>query len=794
MKHTPSFVQRLERYEVPYAIMQFWSNVVAKYEHFKLHSFHLYYTIVAAIVTVTYVALCIAILVLSIAWGSYGSMPGTKDLGIIAQPLASEVYAADSTLLGRYYLENRSNVKFEEISPNFIQALLATEDARFFQHRGIDFHAWGRVFFKSLILNQKSSGGGSTITQQLAKNLFPREDHGRFSLLINKIKEVIIAKRLERLYTKGEILEIYLNTVPFSENTFGIKVAASRFFDTTPGQLNPSEAAVLVGMLKATSSYNPVSQPERSIKRRNLVLDQMAKYYFLAPEVADSLKQEPLNLKYRPLNNNKGLATYFREHLRLELKDLLKEYRKSNGMAYNIYTDGLKIYTTIDAKLQSYAEASITEHMLQLQKEFEEHLNGETAWENDTVVWLAQKSSNRYKLLQAEGFDSLQIDSVFAHAIPMKVFDWNVKKRKKKMSPLDSIKHYLSFLNAGFLAINPKTGKVKAWAGGINHEYFKYDHIKSKRSVGSTFKPIVYAKAIQQGIHPCNYTPNQLRTYWQYEGWRPRNADNRYGGFYSMEGGLINSVNTVTVSLAMRARPWRVAELAQELGISEDIPGVPAIALGAMEVSLKDMVNVYGTFANRGVRPELNYIRSVETPDGNTLINFEQKIDTCQWKQVLTTYEADIVNEMLQSAVNNGTGRRLRYRYQFENELAGKTGTSQNHSDGWFIGYNPNLVAGVWVGAESPNVRFRSLRLGQGANTALPVFANFIAKINNDQNYQDLAEVQFPEPSIEVQSALKCANIVWPEANPEEGKEEQKTEGVVVAAAQKEVVASPDFD
>ena len=505
----------------------------------------------------------------------------------------------------------------------------------------------------------------------------------------------------------------------------------------------------------------------------------MAKYKYLNRKEVDSLAQEPLCLNYSPLNNNEGLATYFREHLRLELKELLKAQRKSSGMAYNLYTDGLKIYTTIDAKLQEYAEEAVSEHMSYLQGEFDTHLNGEPAWENDTILLLAKYQSPLFRSLKSQGVDSLTIDSIFNKAKPIKVFTWDGREEIRDMSPMDSIKHYLSLLNAGFLAVDPTNGQVKAWVGGIDHKYFKYDHVKSKRQVGSTFKPIVYTTAIKKGIHPCAYIPNTLRTYWRYEGWQPKNADNKYGGLYSMEGGLINSVNTVTVSLAMRAKPWRVAEMAENLGIEADVPRVPAIALGAVEASLMEMTTVYSTFANRGRRPELSYVSRIETQDGKVLVDYEQQIDTSSWEQVISGDEADMINQMLRHAVDKGTGRRLRYRYKFTNDLAGKTGTSQNHSDGWFMGYSPKLVTGVWVGAESPSVRFRNLRLGQGANTALPIFANFTKKVNEDKRFETYANAQFPEPNIDVRSQLNCASISWPAQD----SLDNSTENTVAAVA-----------
>lgn len=716
-----------------------------------------------AVLFLTFIAfIALTIFLQSIRFGAYGPLPKKEDLNNISHYLASEVYAQDSTLLGRYYLENRSYVPFNRLSKHLINALIATEDARFYQHHGVDWQAWGRVFFKTIALQDQRQGGGSTISQQLAKNLYPRQDFGEYSLIINKLKEVFIARRLERLYAKEKLLEMYLNTVPFSENTFGVKVAAHRFFNTSPNQLRPEQAAVLIGMLKATTLYNPQNNSERSLERRNVVLDRMRRYGYLPYAMTDSLKKLPLNLDYRPLTLNQGLATHFRETLRQELKDILQDLRKENGMGYNLYTDGLKVYTTIDARLQSFAEAAVAKHMTELQKSFIEHLGEETPWENDSLFQEVVYQSERYRKLAKAGFAEELIDSIMMLKRQMTVYHSPGKERKGKMSSLDSIKHYMSFLNAGFLAVDPGAGAVKAWVGGIDHKYFKYDHVRSRRQVGSTFKPIVYAKAIQHGIHPCAYIPNQLRTYWRYEGWRPKNADNKYGGLYSMEGGLINSVNTIAVNLAMRAKPQKVAELAQAMGFTGDVPGVPAIALGAAEASLEEMVTAYGTFATRGKRPELNYIQRIETPDGKIIADFSNAQDSSRWQNVLTEKEADIINEMLVESPKKGTAMRLRYRYKLPNELAGKTGTSQNHSDGWFMGYNPKLVAGVWVGAEYPIVRFRSLRLGQGANTALPIFAEFMLQVNQDSTYQEIAQAKFTEPSIEVKDMLNCPNITWP--------------------------------
>ncbi len=788
-KNRPIQLDRLKR--IPALIT---NQLTTFYKHFRDKYTALFWALVFSLLFSSVAALLAGSLMLAISMGVYGNLPDRQALANVTIYQGSEVLASDETVLGRYYIENRSNVKFEDISDHFINALIATEDARFFLHGGVDVRSWFRVFVKTLVLNDKASGGGSTLSQQLAKNLYPREEYGFGSLLINKLKEVLIAWKLESMYDKDEILELYLNTVPFSENTYGIKVAAHRFFNTTPEKLTVSQSAVLVGMLKATSVYNPNRFPERSMERRNLVLHQMAKYGYLKKELADSLKKEPIRLNYALLTNNEGLATHFREHLRLELKQQLADLRKPNGMAYDLYTDGLKIYTTIDAQLQAYAEQALKGRLKDLQKDFIEHLNGEAPWENDTILLLSKTASLRYQMLKESGFSEPEIDSMFNVPINMTVFDWEKGEKQVMMSPMDSIKYYLGFLNAGFLAMEPNTGAIKAWVGGIEHKYFQYDHVRSKRHVGSTFKPIVYANAIRRGIAPCTYTGDYLRTYTKYENWTPKNADNKYGGSYSMEGGLINSINTVTVNLAMRSGPKYVAELAEELGVADTVLGVPAIALGAIETSLFNMMKVYGTFANEGKRPEPVYVTKVVTRDGEVLIDNRPKMDTSFWVQVMEPDHALMIREMLRSAVDRGTGMRLRYRYKFENDLAGKTGTSQNHSDGWFMGFTPTLVAGAWVGAESPAVRFRSLRLGQGANTALPIFAEFIKAMNGDDRYAKYVSSEFAEVPKHVKQALNCKNVFYPKAKDETEGNEGTEESQEVEANEKVIAEVPTDD
>ncbi|HHH49573.1 MAG TPA: penicillin-binding protein [Saprospiraceae bacterium] len=691
---------------------------------------------------------------LLVRFGALGKLPTTKDLKDIQNYTASEVYSEDGVLLGKYFIENRTNVNYDDISPNIINALVATEDARFFEHEGIDMRAWFRVFFKTVLMRDHSGGGGSTLSQQLAKNLYPREDYRFLEMPINKMREMIIARRLEKIYSKDDLLKLYLNTVPFSRNIYGVQVAAQQFFNTSAKDIKQEEAAVLVGMLKGNTIYDPVNHPERSRKRRNTVLAQMQKYNYLSKAKADSLKALDLIVNYKKENNNEGLATYFRAHIRSELIEKLKALKKPDGSDYNLYTDGLKIYTTIDSKMQSYAELAVKESMSKLQKDFDAHWKGRKIWGSEKIIKDLVKKSDRYKKLKKAGQSEAQIKKNFDTKIPMAVFTWK-GEQEKEMSPLDSIKYYFSMLNTGFLAMEPETGKIKAWVGGIDHSHFKYDHVKARRQVGSTFKPIVYARALESGIQPCDYIDNHLVIYSEYDDWKPENSDGKYGGVYSMEGALTKSVNSVAVNLIMRAGVDSVRMLAEQMGITSEIPEVPAIALGAVDVSLYDMIKVYGTLANRGLRPEPIYITKIETADGKELASYDNHPRA--FEEVLSSQSADMMIQMMESVVDSGTARRLRYLYKLPNDIAGKTGTTQSQADGWFVGFTPHLVAGAWVGGEYPTVRFRSIRLGQGANTALPIWAKFMQQVNEDSRFKKMQRDTFTGPSEDVARLLDCA-------------------------------------
>ena len=692
----------------------------------------------------------------AIYFGAFGKLPSKAILKAIQNDTAAEVYSADGQILGKYYVQNRINVAYKDISPNLINALVATEDSRFFDHNGVDLRAWIRVLIKTVLLRDRSGGGGSTLSQQLAKNLFPREHYALLSIPINKVREMFIARRLEKVYSKEELLSLYLNTVPFGRNIYGISVASKQLFNTSPKKIKPEQAAVLIGMLKANTTYHPVLHPKRSLKRRNTVLNQMQKYAYLKKEACDSLKQLELGIAYTKESNNDGMATYFREHLRQQLAEKVKTYKKKDGTAYNLYTDGLKIYTSIHAKMQAYAEEALSEQMAQLQKDFDRHWKKAKPWGKDKNIEKEMRKSNRYKQLKKQGLSKKEIKHNFVQKINMRVFSWKGEGvEKKKMSPLDSIRYYYCMLNAGFLVMEPETGYILAWVGGINHQYFQYDHIKSRRQVGSIFKPIVYASALKKGIYPCDYINNRLVSYTAYDDWQPTNSDGRYGGAYSMEGALSKSVNSVAVDLIMQVGVDSVRQLAKSMGISSKIPKAPAIALGAVDVSLLDMVKVYSTFANRGIPITPNYLTRIETAEGEILEEFPIS-PLKEQKRVLSEDHADMMIQMMESVVDSGTARRLRYRYHFNTEVAGKTGTTQNNSDGWFLGFTPDLVAGAWVGGQTPAIHFRSTKLGQGANTALPIWAKFMKKVYADRKLTKYFNNAFESPSIEVLELMDC--------------------------------------
>ncbi len=675
----------------------------------------------------------IFILFSSVYTGLFGHIPTGFELKNVQNYLASEVYSADNVLLGKYYVQNRSNIDYEDIPQYLIDALVATEDARFYKHNGIDNRSILRVLLKTLLLQQESSGGGSTLTQQLAKNLYKRKNYSIFTVPVNKFREMIIAVRLEKVYDKKDILELYLNTVSFGENTYGLETAAKMYFNKPPDKLKIEEAALLVGMLKGTYIYNPKNQTDKALQRRNTVLNQMVKYKYLEESRADSLKQLPLKLNYVKLTHNEGLAPYFREYLRLELAEWCKNNYKADGSGYNLYTDGLKIYTTINSVMQAYAEQAVKSNMSRLQGEFNNHWKHSEPWgKNQDVIISQVKKTGRYKDLKSKGLSHEDIMKVFNTPVKMEIFNWNGTS-EIAMTPYDSVTHYFKFLHAGFIAMESKTGYVRAWVGGINHKYFQYDHVNSRRQAGSTFKPVVYAAALEKGYKPCDYIPNDSVVYKDYNDWTPRNADKSYGGYYSMNGGLVHSVNTVSVNLMMNTGISNVVKLAKEMGISGDLPEVPSLALGTGDISLLELVSAYNVFNNKGRMVKPLYLRRIEDKDGNVLYEAASQVSE---NEIISPENAEIIVNMLRNVVNYGTASSLRTVYGFDNDIAGKTGTTQRHSDGWFIGFTPDLIAGAWVGGDNPLVRFRSMGYGQGAYTALPIWAGFMRKIYSDPLYK----------------------------------------------------------
>ncbi len=686
--------------------------------------------------------------------GWLGEMPSFEQLENPSTAHSTQIISTDNKVIGKFYLQNRSDIDYANLNENTRKALLATEDVRFFNHTGVDLRALLRVIKGALIGD--SQGGGSTITQQLAKNLFPREKgQSKFQLVFRKLKEWIIAVRLERSYTKEEIMAMYLNTVEFSDNAFGIKSAAFTYFGKPVDSLKVEEAAVLVGMLKAPYQYNPRIHPQASQQRRNVVIEQMYRYDFLNKEERDSLFKKPLTLDFHPDTHTEGIAPYFREYLRLWMKDWCAKNPKPDGTKWNIYKDGLKIYTTIDSRLQKYAEEAQYETLKEIQATFFNYWKDKDPWKDFPVEWKATyRSSSRYKELKAEGKSETEIDKIMKTPVKMKIFSYDGGQNDTVMSPYDSIRYHRMILQNGFMAMDPESGFVRAWVGGVNYKYFQYDHvnINTKRQIGSTFKPFVYTVAIRdKGYSPCFRVPNQLVTFEKddprfglLEDWTPHNSDGEYGGTLSLKQALANSINTVTAYLMHEMTPGAVASLVKAMGVKSEIPLQPSICLGAADISLFEMVGAYSTYANNGVHTEPLFITRIEDKNGNVLQDF-----VAQKNEVLDEQTNYLMVELLRGVTLGGTATRLRYRYKLTGDLMGKTGTTQNYSDGWFIGCTPDLIAGSWVGCDDRYIRFRSMQYGQGASTALPVWAKFFQKVYADStNFMgDISpSSRFPQP------------------------------------------------
>ncbi|NPA43427.1 MAG: PBP1A family penicillin-binding protein [Chlorobi bacterium] len=687
------------------------------------------------------------------ARGWLGPMPDFEDLENPKTALATEIISADGQTLGKFFRQNRTPVSYDELPPHLVHALVSTEDERFYDHPGIDAKSTVRAV---AFLGKR--GGGSTITQQLAKLLFHKEGSKNILERIKqKIKEMVISVRLERQYTKDEIITMYMNTYDWGHQAVGIRSAARIYFGKEPRELDIDEAATLVGMLKNSSLYNPLKRPELVKKRRNVVFHQMYRNGYLTEAQKDSLQQLPLRINFTPEMHDTGIATYFRERVRRFMKKWVREHPKPDGSYYNIYTDGLKIYTSIDSRMQRNAEKAVEEHMKNLQKEFfRQGKNNKTfpfvGLSQKQIAQLmdrAMRQSDRWRVMEKAGIPEDSIRKSFETPQKMRIFSWD-GEIDTVMTPYDSIRYYKSFLRAGLMSMEPSTGFVKAWVGGINFKHFKYDHVdQGARQVGSTFKPFVYATAIaQKHLSPCDSFPNTPYTIkkgrWGLtKSWTPKNAGGQYGGWLTLKEALANSVNVITARLIDMVGPKPVIDMVKKMGIKSEIPYAPSIALGTPDIKLYEMVGAFNTFANQGQYIEPVYILRIEDKNGKVL--YEYKPVT---RDVLSPQIAYVVTNLLEGVTQYGSGARLRhtymknspvykravtgYPYAFKNPIAGKTGTTQNQSDGWFIGYVPNLVTGVWVGGEDRAVHFRSIAYGQGATMALPIWALYMKK-----NYAD---------------------------------------------------------
>ena len=722
--------------------------------------------------------------------GKFGEMPDFRQLENPKTNFASEIISSDNQILGKYYFnDNRTPVDYDEINIETVNALIATEDERFYSHPGIDLKATVRAI---VFLNTR--GGASTISQQLARQLFVGvRSRNILQAIGQKIKEWVIAVELEKQYTKEEIITMYLNIYDFGYYGDGIKSASNIYFSKEPIDLKIEESAMLVGMLQNSSLYDPIRRPEITKKRRDLVLMQMAKNNYISEKDKDSLQSIPLELNYTPQSHRQGLATYFRSYLRGFMKDWTENNLKKDGSKYNLYVDGLKIYTTINSKMQRYAEESVKEHMINLQKEF--FIQNDTVSsapftdleedQEEAIMKRAMRRSERWRKSKLAGKTNDEIEESFNVPTNMTVFTWDGDV-DTLMSPIDSIRYYKHFLRAGMMSMNPKNGHVMAWVGGIDYKNFQYDHVMlSKRQIGSTFKPFLYATAIDQlKLSPCDMLPDLIHCIEPYkygnpEPWCPTNSSDKYGGMRTLSNALANSKNTISAQLIDKVGPRPVANLARNLGVSSNIPNVPAIALGTPDLSVYEMVGAYGAFANKGIYVKPIMVTKIE--DKNGTIVYQSKPET---RDVLSEESSYVTLKLLEGVTKFGSGARLRhdipedernyvyknvvtgYPYKFDNAIAGKTGTTQNQSDGWFIGMVPNLVTGVWVGGEDRSVHFKEIAYGQGATMSLPIWGLFMKKCYEDEELQ-VSKEDFEEPEV-LSIELDCSKVLPAESESDE--------------------------
>ena len=719
--------------------------------------------------------LLVAALIFSV-W-MFADIPSFEELENPQSNLATQVIAEDGEILTTFHIENRSYVSYEELSPNLVHAAVATEDSRFYRHSGIDFESLARVLVKTVLGGSSSQGGGSTITQQLAKTLYPRQDVSSkipgvstLKMVWIKLKEWVTAVKLERSYTKDEIMNMYMNQIFFGSNAYGIKAAAQTFFGKSPIDLTVEEAATLVGMVNKPTRYNPALNPDKSLARRNLVISRMEQNGFLTKEEADSIQQIPITLSYQIQDHNAGIGPYFRDMLRRTMNakepkrssytqyedyvvdsllwaddafyGWLNKNTKSDGTRYDLDRDGLRIYTTINYKMQKYAEEAVAEHLGEdLQKTFDRHLK----WNKnkpfasdidqktiDQLMKQARRWSDRYRIMKANGASESDIRKSFTEPVRMRLFSWNKKGYiDTVMTPDDSIKYYKGHLRAAFMAIEPHSGFVKAYVGGPNYRYFKYDNVRQgKRQVGSTIKPFLYTLAMQEGMSPCDRVVNVPQTFLVGDTtWTPKSTDKDewIGQTVTLKWGLTKSSNNISAYLMKQYGPEAMVEMMRKMGIGCYLDPVNPLCVGSADISVYEMVAAYNTFPSKGVYASPIFVTRIEDNLGNVLGEF-----TNRKKEAISDYTAYLMANLMQGVVNSGTGVRLRAKYGLKGEIAGKTGTTNDQSDGWFIGYTPTLTAGVWVGAEDRQVHFESLSLGGGSNMALPIWGIFMKKVLAD--------------------------------------------------------------
>jgi len=725
-------------------------------------------------------ALIILLLFILISSGRMGYMPSFDELENPRSLLASEVYSDDDVLLGKYYVENRSRVRYEELSPYLVNALIATEDIRFYNHSGIDLKALIRAL--SGVVTGRSKGGGSTITQQLAKLLFHETPNTKIKRIRQKLNEWIIAIKLEQRYSKEEIITLYLNKFDFINSAVGIKSAAKIYFNTAPDSLKLEEAALLIGMAKNPAFYNPVRRPDTTSFRRNIVLSQMKKYGYITEALYDSVIKLPVDMsKFSLQDHITGSGTYFREYLRGELKNWCSSNTKPDGTRYDLYRDGLRIYTTVDSRMQQYAEEAVSEHLGgELQPTFFKHWKGytnapfyfqrNTAREIENLMNTAMVRSDRYRKLKAAGMAADSIKMIFNTPAEMRVFTWE-GEIDTIMTPIDSIRYCKYFLQAGLMSVEPNTGYVKSYVGGIDYKHFKYDHVvQGKRQVGSTFKPFLYTLAMQNGLSPCYKMPNIQPIIYLENGktWEPRNSDSKDRGTeITLKYALATSNNWISGHLIKRFSPQSVVKIARKMGVTSFLDPVPAIVLGSPDISPYELTGAMNTFANKGIYIEPVFITKIEDKNGNIIETFVP-----EQHEAMSEETAFLMLQLMKGVVDYGTGVRLKYKYGFTNPIAGKTGTTNNNSDGWFIGITPDLSTGVWVGCEDRAAHFRSLSLGQGANMALPIWALYMQKIYADSTLS-ISMGDFEKPSRPLSIEFDCDKYEQDKnpVNPEDGDE-----------------------